>query len=135
MVIALAHQMMIAIQSVKLVQSGRTKAMDEKRLTDGCGPLDSDVPQDDNRYQHFSIELDCPPGNPRPEHLIGCVLSGTGLKVEDFDTSPPFFGHQTWILKPGNEDKDALFNIHKRGVFKVRIEYLYHRGLIRYGTW
>lgn len=85
------------------------------------------------RHAHFSIELDCPPGNPRPVDLIEGVLEGSGLLIDDFDTGAPFFGMQTWILKEASE-KDDLF-IKAREVFKERIDALYKRGVIRYGSW
>ena len=86
-----------------------------------------------DRYTHYSIELDCPPGNPRPNDLIEGVLRDTGLAVEDFDTGNPFFGHQTWMLKDSVK-KDYLFK-QAKPVLKRRIEKLYHDGRIRYGTW
>lgn len=85
------------------------------------------------RYNKFSIELDCPPGWTRPSNLIGGVLEGTGLDVTDFETGTPFFGHQTWILKESAE-KDSIFLINK-DIFKSRITELYNDGIIRYGTW
>jgi hypothetical protein len=88
---------------------------------------------DESRYQNYSIELDCPPGNPRPSDLIGGVLHDTGIEVSDFDTAPPFFGHQTWVLK-AEAGKDELF-VQCKPTFKSRIEALYHAGRIRYGTW
>lgn len=87
-----------------------------------------------DRYQNFSIELDCAPGTPRPSDLIEGVLKGTKLKVEDFDTVPPFFGHQVWILKESAQ-KDEIFKKHKYKTIKPRVEQLYHEGFIRYGTW
>ena len=93
------------------------------------------TPEERTRYLDFSIELDCPPGIPRPNDLIEGVLERTGLKVEDFSTTPPFFGHQTWVLEPGDQKKDALFRKHKHKTFKPRIEALYYAGAIRYGTW
>jgi hypothetical protein len=86
------------------------------------------------RYRQFSIELDCPPFRPRPNEYIGGVLEGTGLEVGDFETGPPFFGHQVWILK-ASAGKDDLFTEHKEKTFKPRIEALYNSGAIRYGTW
>jgi hypothetical protein len=87
-----------------------------------------------SRYQDFSIELDCPPGNLRPGDLIGSVLEGSGLSEKDFETGPPFFGHQTWVLKE-TAGKDELFKAHKYETFKPRIVALYNSGAIRYGTW
>jgi hypothetical protein len=88
---------------------------------------------DNERYQNFSIELDCPPGGIRPKDLIEGVLKGTGIKVSDFETGNPFFGHQTWVLK-----KSAMMDFtfrESKPLFKERIEALYHSGSIRYGTW
>jgi hypothetical protein len=87
----------------------------------------------DERYGRFSIELDCPPGYPRPHDLIDGVLKDTGLEVEDFETDSPFFGHQTWILKESAR-KDCIFTKSKH-LFKERIEKLFYSGAIRYGTW
>jgi hypothetical protein len=89
---------------------------------------------DIERYMKYSIELDCAPGNPRPGDLIEGVLKGTKLKIEDFETAPPFFGHQTWVLKE-SANKDQIFNRHKYNTIKPRIEELYLSGYIRYGTW
>ena len=87
-----------------------------------------------SRINDFSIELDCPPGTPRPNDLIAGVLAETGFEVEDFETGPPFFGHQVWILKE-SADKDALFTAIRREVIKDRVVKLYNDGIIRYGTW
>lgn len=85
------------------------------------------------RLNKFSIELDCPPGYPRPGDLIDGVLRDTGLEPTDFETGNPFFGHQIWILKK-SANKDGIF-IKKKPIFKERITRLYKEGLIRYGTW
>ncbi len=87
------------------------------------------------RYQDFSIELDCAPGGIRPSDLIEGVLKDSGLTAKDFTTSPPFFGHQVWILKEGSKERDELFRAHKYETFKPRITSLYNEGYIRYGTW
>lgn len=87
----------------------------------------------ESRHNKFSIELDCPPGWPRPNDLIEGVLVNTGLDVSDFDTSPPFFGNQMWILK-AEANKDELFTKSKP-LFKQRVSALYESGRIRYGSW
>jgi hypothetical protein len=89
---------------------------------------------DKHRYHHFSIELDCPPGEPRPKHLIGGVLDGTGLNEADFETANPFFGNQCWVLKQGSQDRDDAF-IKAKPIFAGRIEALHDAGIIRYGSW
>lgn len=80
----------------------------------------------------YSIELDCPPGNPRPEQLINAVLDNTPFELSDFETAPPFFGHQRWTLI--NHVKDAQF-VAYQDIFKQRITELYESGTIRYGSW
>lgn len=88
----------------------------------------------DERYKRFSIELDCAPGTPRPADLIQGVLAGTGLETKDFDTANPFFGHQTWVLR-AEAGKDETFQAVKEKVIRKRVESLYFRGVIRYGSW
>jgi hypothetical protein len=85
------------------------------------------------RYKNFSIEIDCPPGDPRPCDLIYGVIDGSGLVVDDFDTAPPFYGHQTWILKacPIREQKFKS----SKPVFKERLLELYNKGLVRCCSW
>lgn len=80
----------------------------------------------------YTIELDCPPGNPRPKDLIAGVLKDTPFTEADFETGNPFFGHQTWALI--NHCKDAQFVAHQE-TFKERITALYEQGAIRYGSW
>jgi hypothetical protein len=86
-----------------------------------------------NEMTKYSIELDCPPGNPRPNDLIDGVLEGTGLDLSDFSTSHPFFGHQAWILKAGPE-REEKFELARK-TFKQRVSDLYDANVIRYGSW
>lgn len=79
-----------------------------------------------------TIELDCPPGHPRPGDLIEGVIEGTGLTLDDLETSNPFFGHQTWVVKP---DAEAKYMEHKEKTIKPRVIELYNSGVIRYGSW
>lgn len=87
-----------------------------------------------SRYSQFSIELDCAPGNPRPGDLIDGVLADTGLTASDFETCPPFFGNQVWVLRE-DAGKDAIYTAQRNETLKPRIEALYHQGFIRYGSW
>lgn len=80
----------------------------------------------------YSIELDCPPGNPRPGDLIHGVLKDTPFTEADFETGKPFFGHQTWVLV--NHAKDAEY-LAWQDIFKERITSLYNMSVIRYGSW
>lgn len=77
-----------------------------------------------------SIELDCPPGCPRPADLINRVIADTGLELP---SEPPttFFGSCEWTFQmPEAEWKERVVPI-----VRPRIEALYHAGTIRYGSW
>jgi hypothetical protein len=76
-----------------------------------------------------TIELDCAPGMTRPGDLIEGVLEGTGLPVKD--PIAKFFGNWTWDFSEVPADQWEEI----RKTTKPRIEALYHRGLIRYGSW
>ncbi len=84
-------------------------------------------------HGEHSIELDCQPGWPRPWHLIDGVLEGTGLSTDlNSDAKHPttFFGHATWIFESTCEAWDEV-----QKITKPRIEALYAKGTIRYGSW
>jgi len=76
-----------------------------------------------------TIELDCPPGHPRPGDLIDGVIEGTGLPKKE--TVSRFFGNWTWDYSeiPDEEWKRI------RPILKERITRLYELGVIRYGSW
>lgn len=76
-----------------------------------------------------SIELDCPPGNPRPGDLIESVIQGTGLPRRE--PCSTFFGNWKWDYNDiSNEEwKDV------QPILKQRITELYNSGTIRYGSW
>lgn len=81
------------------------------------------------KREHQTIELDCAPGCPRPDAYIGAVIEGTGLpKRKD---SSRFFGNWTWDY---SDVPEATWQAAKP-ILKERIEALYHRGAIRYGSW
>jgi len=76
-----------------------------------------------------SIELDCPPGNPRPGDLIGGVITGTGLELKE--PVSKFFGNWKWIFPEVSEE-------YWKGIqptLKERIVKLHESGFIRYGSW
>ena len=80
--------------------------------------------------EHWYLELDCPPGDPRPGDLLPQVLEGTGLKKDPKDTTMRLFGNWRWDFEtpPGKhaEVKELL---------KERVSKLYNNGWIRYGSW
>ncbi len=75
------------------------------------------------------IELDCPPGNPRPGDLIAGVIEGTGLPLRDHILV--LFGN--WMWDYSDISPDIWNNIQP--IIKERITNLYYNGIIRYGSW
>ena len=76
-----------------------------------------------------SIELDCPPGSPRPGDLLPGIVEGTGLQIKEPFTK--FFGNWTWDYSDVPADEwDKI-----KPLLKERITSLYEAGLIRYGSW
>ena len=84
---------------------------------------------EDREVVQQTIELDCPPGSPRPEDLIGKVIEGTGLPERD--TVSRFFGNWTWDYN--DVPKEIWGRIQP--ILKERITKLYDAGVIRYGSW
>ncbi len=76
-----------------------------------------------------TIEIDCPPGNPRPTDLYPGVIKGTGLPERE--PMSMFFGNFAWDYTDiPEEDWDKAVSI-----VKERITTLYNEGIIRYGSW
>lgn len=76
-----------------------------------------------------TIEIDCPPGNPRPDDLLPFVLEGTGIEVRE--TKNRLFGNFTWDYSDITKDVWDKAN----PIIKERIQALYDKGIIRYGSW
>jgi len=76
-----------------------------------------------------TIEIDCPPGSPRPGDLIAGVIKGTGLKRRE--PVAKFFGNWVWDYSDVPRDKWNKI----RPTLKERITKLYNDGVIRYGSW
>jgi len=76
-----------------------------------------------------TIELDCPPGFPRPDDLIADVIKETGLEKKE--ACSRVFGAFTWDYN----DVDELKWVEIQPILKERIEKLYSDGVIRYGSW
>jgi hypothetical protein len=75
------------------------------------------------------IELDCPPGDPRPGGLIEDAIKGAGLELRQ-DVSR-FFG--SWIWDYSDIPAERWERV--RPILKRDITRLYRRKLIRYGSW
>jgi hypothetical protein len=76
-----------------------------------------------------TLELDCPPGLPRPGDLYPAVIRGTGLPTRE--PVLKFFGNWTWDYR----DIPAKKWAKAQPALKERIEKLYNDGYIRYGSW
>ena len=76
-----------------------------------------------------TIELDCPPGQPRPGDLLDGVIEGTGLPKKEAKIR--VFGCWTWDYSEIPDEQWEKI----RPTLKARIVSQYKKGLIRYGSW
>jgi hypothetical protein len=76
-----------------------------------------------------SIELDCPPGSPRPGDLIDGVIAGTGLPNKG--PGSKFFGNWTWYYDIPRDEWESRI----QPIIEPRIKQLLENGSIRYGSW
>lgn len=76
-----------------------------------------------------TIELDCPPGAPRPGDLIEGVIKDTGLPLRE--TVSRCFGNWKWDYS--DIQKDVWEKA--KPILKERITKLYDNQVIRYGSW
>jgi hypothetical protein len=81
------------------------------------------------RKPEQTITLDCAPGNPRPDDLIGGVIEG--LKLPKREAVLKFFGQFVWDYNDISRDRW----LQVQPILKERITKLYNQGLIRYGDW
>ena len=77
-----------------------------------------------------TIELDCPPGSPRPGDLIRGVIDGLGIEPMTFNVTP-IFGCAEYVFKIDQ----ATWEREYQPTIKERITALYKQGAIRYGSW
>lgn len=76
-----------------------------------------------------TIELDCPPGFPRPNHLIKSVIKDTGLELKE--PVATMMGNFTWDYSEVSNEQW----MEAQPILKERITKLYNKGTIRYGSW
>jgi hypothetical protein len=76
-----------------------------------------------------TIEIDCPPGSPRPGDLIEDVIKGTGLPLRQ-DVSR-LFGMWAWDYN----DIDPEVWAKAKPILKERLTKLYDNGICRYCSW
>jgi len=78
---------------------------------------------------HQTIELDCPPGFPRPGDLIEGVIKDTGLPLRE--PVSKVFGEWTWDYADIPEEQWKKAQV----ILAERIAALYNTNVIRYGSW
>lgn len=97
-------------------------------------PTDNQTTKQMLRYKDFSIEIDCPPGDPRPGDLFPDVLADTGLTEEDFEITSKVFGNWCWVLREGDVIRDMKFT-NAKPIFRERLMKLHDDGVVRYASW
>ena len=80
--------------------------------------------------EKFTLEIGCAPGGTRPGHLLPGVLEGTGVNLDNVESSKSF-GDWEWVIPEDQVEKYKA----ARETIKSRIENLYNKGVIRYGSW
>lgn len=78
-----------------------------------------------------TIELDCPPGNPRPGDLLPSVIKDTGIPEDNREPVSKLFGNWEWNY----DDVPEEIWLKARPTIKKRIERLFKGGIIRYASW
>jgi len=78
-----------------------------------------------------TIEIDCPPGEPRPDFFMDTIIARSGLNIKCPETSHRCFGEWGWDF--------SHLDVTTWGVLKATArEYLteaHNQGLIRYAGW
>jgi len=80
-----------------------------------------------------TIDIDCPPGHPRPGDLIGGVIDGLGIadRAEPpIDQVTPFFGNACYSFRVPDDEWKRI-----QPVLKERLVALYEAGIARYCSW
>lgn len=76
-----------------------------------------------------TIEIGCPPGNPRPGDLLPGVIKGTGLEVRE----PVAMLYGDWEWDYSDIDPEKWKEIQP--TLKERLVKLYNTGVVRYCSW
>lgn len=76
-----------------------------------------------------AIEIDCAPGNPRPDLYIKKIIKDTTLPERE--PVSKLFGNWTWDYS----DIDSELWSAIKPILQERITELFLQGCIRYGSW
>ncbi|MBU0661698.1 hypothetical protein KKG22_06025 [Patescibacteria group bacterium] len=93
-------------------------------------------PEEQTRHQtwhdpaRLSIQIDCPPGEPRPPEVFASTIKDTGLTPEDFeDEGLTVFGCREYLVKA---DHDSISRyIHARSTIGEHLKMMHERGIVR----
>jgi hypothetical protein len=103
------------------------------------GPLEAVSIEDRMSFQKWghpdrlSIELDCPPGGPRPSEVFDLAIVRTDLTPDDFEDSGPLgFGRREFLVKPAPESLRRY--LKARPIIKDRLKKCHEAGMIRAAT-
>lgn len=77
------------------------------------------------------LVIDCIPGRIRPNDILKYVISGTGLKENDFTVESALFGAWNFSINP---EKKSLFEKNKDQIIE-RLVFSYRNGSIRYAEY
>jgi hypothetical protein len=83
--------------------------------------------------KRLSIEMNCPPGNPRPDELFDLVVYLTELRPDDFETSEITFGRQEFLVRPAADSVKRY--LRSRRSIESRLRECYQHGLVRGASW
>ena len=75
------------------------------------------------------LQIDCPPGYPRPSDLLPQVLKGTGVEPREHIST--FFGNFTWDFS----DVDPKMWEEARKIIGPRLIQLDKDAVTRYASW
>ena len=106
-------------------------------VDEGGKPL---CPEDQVRHQiwedpaRLSIQIDCPPGEPRPPEVFASVIKDTGLTPEDFeDDGLTIFGCREYLVRADPESISRY--VHARRTIGERLNMMYECGIVRGVMW
>lgn len=77
----------------------------------------------------YTIEIDCPPGDPRPGDLICGVIEDLNLTLGE--PTSKTFGNWTWTV-PADQ---ANHYLTVQNTVRERLLVLHSSGLVRYASW
>lgn len=78
-----------------------------------------------------TIEIDCAPGNPRPDAYIKDVMQNSGVEFDGREPIGKLFGQWTWDF---SDTPDVIWQAAQK-IFAERLTALYNTGAVRYASW